>query len=71
MNNRYYMLDLGHNGTIEIGAKVSARDAGAIRTSRFNSIDRAMRDIKACAGSPGRFALLDRESMTVIAVSGR
>lgn len=66
----YYMLDFGHNGRSD-GGKIGTRDAAAMRCGRYNSLDRAMRDLAASAGTPGRFGLLDRSTMTVIAESGQ
>jgi len=37
---------------------------------RFTSLDRAMRDINAAIGAPGRFTLLDRLTGETIAKSG-
>ena len=65
---RYYMLDYGHQGNWE-GGKLTTREAAALRCAKFNSIDRARREIRSAVGSPRRFALLDRSTMTVIAES--
>ncbi len=65
---RYYMLDYGNHGHWE-GGKPTAKEAAALRCGKFNSIDRARREIRSAVGSPRRFALLDRSTMTVIAES--
>lgn len=69
MKNRYYMLDMGDTGRHD-GTPISTRDAATLRCGRYTSLDRAMRDIGSAVGSPGRFALLDRRTGTVIAESG-